>query len=181
MPRKTCNHHIIIFWRRIKIFNKILLYKPRPSRENLHGPHTVLGCVGPFVVYILLSLCSKGCWWRSLRSVESSFKRALITARSAFSVLNEHYSDKQNRGFRAPGAFMLFKSCWAANMLKFFYSGRVHVLNLYPQNAVNVFELIGAFNFSEELHLRGRLEMEVGRANSGLKGHVSVDICDGIW
>ena len=75
---------------------------------------------------------------------------------------------------------MLLKACWARNMLNFFYLGKVHVLNHIPRVQLIHFNCLGLLKFSEELLLRGRLEMDVEQASSGPEGHIYTDICDGI-
>lgn len=99
-----------------------------------------------------------------MRSSESFSRRALITA---FSVLKARYSDKQNKGFRAPWSVNTLEALLGCKHAGIFPLRQSSCLKSSPQDAVNLFELIGAFTFSEELHLRGRLEMEVGHADSG--------------
>lgn len=107
---------------------------------------------------------AKLCWWRSLRSSESFSKRALITA---VLFLKARYSEKQNKGFRAPWSVNTVEALLGCKHAEIFLLRQSSCLKSYPQDAVNLFELIGTFKFSEELHLRGRLEMEGGHANSG--------------
>lgn len=115
------------------------------------------------MVYVLLSLLQNWAGGEvsgvlSLAPKEHSLQPSCFQTR---------YSDEQNKGFGAPwsvNSVGALSGCKHAGMFSLRQSS---CLKAYPQDAINLFELIDAFKLSEELHLRGRLEMEVGHANPG--------------
>lgn len=115
------------------------------------------------MVYVLLSLLQN---WAGgeVSGVPSLAPKEHSLQPSCFQT---RYSDKHSKGFRAAWSVNSVGALSGCKHAAMFPLRQSSCLKSYPQDAINLFELIDAFKRSEELHLRGRLEMEVGHANPG--------------